>query len=266
VGIAGRPILTALAVLASATLIGVAAVAAPAEVVKRGSILVGFHGDIAPIRLPRSGTAPVSVQMGAKFKTTDAANPPVLKRIVLDINSHGTLQSVGLARCPLAKLQSISSAAARKACSDALVGHGNVTSRVALPGQGAFASNGPLLAFNGRYHGHQAIFAQVATGAPLPLTYVIVFEVRKTQGTFGTRLSATLPPIASEYGYISAFDLSLSRRYSAHGKRLSYAQAGCPAPAGFPGVAFPLARASYEFNSGTKLTSTLVRQCKAAGK
>jgi hypothetical protein len=204
--------------------------------------------------------------MGAKIKGEDPANPPVLERIVLEINSHGVLQSKGLARCSLGKLNSVNSTQAKKACGDALVGHGNVTSRVTLPGQGAFASNGPLLAFNGLHKGKPAIFAQVATGAPLPLTYVIVFEVSKTKGTFGTRLAATLPPIASEYGYISAFDLSLQRRYTSNGKKLSYASSGCPAPKGFDLASFPLAKASYEFSGDRTLSQTLVRECKVRGK
>ncbi len=239
---------------------------ARAEIAKSGGVTVSFHGDISPQKLPRTGTAPVAVQMGAKIKGTDPNDPPVLERIVLQINSHGILQSKGLATCSLPKLSSVSSATAKKACGDALVGHGNVTSRVTLPGQGAFASNGPLLAFNGVNKGKPAIFAQVATGAPLPLTYVIVFGVSKTKGTFGTRLAATLPPIASEYGYISAFDMSLSRRYASGGKQLSYASAGCPAPKGFNLASFPLARASYEFIGGRSLTQTLVRQCKVRGK
>lgn len=238
---------------------------ANAEVAKKGDLTVSFHGDLAPQKLPREASAPVTVRMGAKIKGTDQANPPVLKRIVLEINRGGVLQAKGLARCSLQKLESVSSRQAKKACEDALVGHGNVTSRVILPGQGAFASNGPLLAFNGTYKGTTAIFAQVATGAPLPLTYVIVFRVIKTKGTFGTTLTATLPPIASEYGYISAFDMSLSRQYDYKGQRLSYASASCPAPKGFPGASFPLARASYEFSQNRKLSATLVRECKVRG-
>src|SRR6478609_8789248 len=209
-----------------------------AETVKSGDVIVAFHGDISPQRLPRTATAPVAVQMGAKIKGTDPADPPVLERIVLAINSHGVIQSKGLATCSLSKLGSVSSAQAKRACGDALVGHGNVTSRVTLPGQGAFASNGPLLAFNGKYKGRPAIFAQVASGAPLPLTYVIVFEVKKKGGTFATQLVGTMPPIASEYGFISAFNLLLRRQYSLHGERLSYASAGCPAPDGFTQVQF----------------------------
>ena len=160
-------------------------------------------------------------------------------------------------------LNSASAEQARKECSGAVIGHGNVTSRITLPGQGAFASNGPLQAFNGRYRGHEAIFAQVASAAPLPLTYVIVFEIKRTPGRFGTELVGTLPRIASEYGYISAFNLSLGRTYPYKGKELSYASASCPAPAGFPGTSFAFAKASYEFEGGTALSATLNRDCKA---
>jgi hypothetical protein len=95
---------------------------------------------------------------------------------------------------------------------------------------------------------------------------VIVFEVKKATGTFGTELIGTLPPIASEYGYISAFDLSLGRTYTYKGEKLSYASASCPAPKGFPGATFPFAKAAYEFAGGVKVSSTLVRECKVRGK
>lgn len=236
------------------------------EQVKNGNLIATFHGGIAPLKLPRHEAAPVSVQMGGKIKTTDRSQPPKLDRIVLGINSNGKINSTGLATCSLAKLSSVSSSTASRVCGDALIGHGNVTSRVSLPEQGAFASNGSLVAFNGRYKGHPAVLAQVASGAPLPLTYVIVFEIKKGSGTFGTSLVGTLPPIASEYGYISAFDLSLGRTYTFHGKRMSYASAACPAPQGFSAAVFPFARASYEFADGRTLTNKLVRQCKVRGR
>ena len=95
---------------------------------------------------------------------------------------------------------------------------------------------------------------------------MIVFEVKQAKGTFGTELIGTLPQIASEYGYISAFDLSLGRTYTLHGQKLSYASASCPAPKGFSEVSFPFAKASYEFAGGLTLSSKLVRTCKVKGK
>jgi hypothetical protein len=255
----------ALAALAASALLALTATA-QAELAQKGDLIVSFNGGISPLKLSRTEPSPVSVQMGGKIKTTDKSTPPKLERIVFAINSHGIINAKGLPTCPLAKLQSISSAGAKKACGGALIGHGNVTSRVTLPGQGAFASNGALAAFNGRYKGRPAVFAQVASGAPLPLTYVIVFAVEKTKGTFGTTLIGTLPPIASEYGYISAFDISLGRTYTAHGKKMSYASAACPAPAGFGAASFTFARASYEFAGAKTISSKLVRECKVRGK
>jgi hypothetical protein len=246
----------------------VLALSAPAagEVAQVGNLQVSFNGGIAPRKLPRSEPVPVTVQTDGKVKTTDKSTPPKLERIVLAINANGKIQTKGLATCSLAKLESVNSATAKKVCGEAQIGHGNVTSRVSLPGQGAFASNGELLAFNGIVKGKPAILAQVASGAPLPLTYVIVFEVKKSSGTFGTELVGTLPPIASEYGYIAAFDLSLGRTYTYKGEKLSYASASCPAPKGFPGATFPFARAAYEFAGGVKVSSTLVRECRVRGK
>jgi hypothetical protein len=258
---------TKIAVAATTALTLLLALGSPAqaEQAQKGTLLVSFNGGIAPQKLPRAEAAPVNVQMGGKIKTTDRSTPPKLEQIVLEINSNGKIQTKGLGTCSLGRLNSVSSATAKKTCASALIGHGNVTSRVSLPGQGAFASNGVLEAFNGTYKSHPAVFAQVESGAPLPLTYVIVFEVKKSAGTFGTKLIGTLPAIASEYGYISAFNLSLGATYSYHGKKMSYASASCPAPKGFPGASFPFAKASYVFAGGTTLSSKLVRSCKVRG-
>jgi hypothetical protein len=238
------------------------AAGAQSETVRKFPLQVSFSGGISPKTLPRHELAPVTVLVGGKITTLDRSVPPKLERIVLEINREGVLDSKGLPTCSLAKLNSLSSAAAKKACAGALVGHGNVTSRVFLPSQGAFALSGELLAFNGRLHGHPAVLAQVVSEAPLPLTYVIAFTVKKQGGQFGTELTGVLPPIASEYGYISSFSLALSRRYTSHGERHSFASASCPAPAGLPGAPFPFAKARYEFAGGVSLGTTLIRDCK----
>lgn len=255
-----------LVVVMSASLISAVASPATAEIDRKGVLQGSFSGDIAPQKLPRDELAPVTVTMGGKIATTDRSEPPKLGRIVLEINRNGVIDNRGLPTCSLARLNSVSSATAKKACAGALVGHGSVTSRVYLPGQGAFASTGDLLAFNGRLDGKPAVLAQVSSRAPLPLTYVIAFEVKKQGGTFGTALVGTLPPIASEYGYISAFSLALSRRYTSHGKEHTFAAASCPAPDGFPGAVFPFAKASYEFVDGTTLSAVLTRECKVKGR
>jgi hypothetical protein len=242
------------------------AVTAAAEPAVNGNLFVSFHGGISPTKLPRDKQVPVSVQMGGKIKTTDGTKPPKLDRIILDINSHGSIDTNGLPTCPLSKLQNASSKQATKLCGDAQVGHGNVTSRVGLPGQGDFATNGPLLAFNGKYKGKPAIFAQVNSKSTLAVTYVIVFQIKSAKGkTFGSELDAKLPSIASGSGYISAFDLSLKRKYTVHGQKRSYISANCPVPPGVSKGGFTFARSTYEFADGRSVTATLQRDCTAKG-
>jgi hypothetical protein len=251
------------AALAGATL-GALLLAAhsPAINAIKGNLIVAFNGTITPSKLPRDKAAPVGVQMGGKIKTTDRTVPPKLQRIILDINRNGRLQTKGLPTCSLGQLRNATNQAARQVCGDALIGSGSVTSRVAFPAQGPFASNGELLAFNGRRKGRQAIFAKVRSDQPLLVDFLIVFEVKKKGGTFGTSLVGKIPPIASGYGRISAFNLLLRRQYSFHGKRLSYASAACPAPEGFTAANFAFAKVSYQFEDGRNLSSKLVRQCK----
>ncbi len=261
-----RPRKTALVALSAALLLlGSLGAVASAQPVEKNGVIVNFSGGIFPSTLPRSAPAPVSVQMGGKITTASGAAPPKLEDIVLAINKDGKINSTGLPTCSAAKLNSVPSAVAKRSCGAALVGHGNVTTRVALPGQNPFATNGGLLAFNGKVGGKPAILAQVSSVTPQPLTYVLEFVVEKTHGEFGTTLVAKLPPIASGYGYISAFDMNLSRQFSFHGKTQSFASADCPAPKGFTKASFPFAKASFEFEGGTDVSSTLVRECKVRG-
>jgi hypothetical protein len=59
--------------------------------------------------------------------------------------------------------------------------------------------------------------------------------------------------------------MRLSRRYSYRGRRHSVLSAGCPAPEGFPGAVFTLARTTFGFAGGTKLVSALTRECRVRG-
>ncbi len=256
-----RPLLALSAVFVLAI-----AAAASASVKGDGNLLVSFHGGISPGTLPRTSQVPVTVQMGGKIKTTDGTKPPHLNRIILDINSHGTLDYKGLPSCPLGKLQNSSAKAAEAACGRAQVGHGNVTTRIGFPSQGDFATNGPLLAFNGKYKGKPAIFAQVNSNSTLASTFVIIFEINQAKGgTFGAELNAKVPPIASGNGYISAYDLSLKRKFTVGGKKHSYISANCAVPKGVGQGSFSFARSTYEFADGRNIAITLQQSCKAKG-
>lgn len=256
---------SALAIGAAILAVLVLSAAAQASLSQKGVLQVSFEGGIRPSTLPRTDPAPVTVEMSGSIKTTNKSVPPRLNRISLDINSHGVLSAKGLPTCNLAQISTGTGASAKSACGRALIGHGNVTSRIAFPSQEPFLSIGGMEAFNGTIHGHPAIFAQVSSQKPLSLTYVIVFEVKKTHGRYGTALIATLPPIASGYGEISSFYMTLGRKFTSHGHSESYASANCPAPKGVSTVGFDLAKATYEFEGGVTMENELNKTCKAKG-
>jgi hypothetical protein len=253
-----------LVALVSALTLSLAAVTI-AEGASSGNVVVHFHGSISPRKLPRTKLAPVGVQMGGKIKTKDGTPPPRLTEILLEINKHGVIDGKGLPFCSLGKLRNASAARAKRVCGPAEVGHGNVTSRIHLREQEEFATNGPLLAFNGRYKGKPAIFAHVTSNGRLAITYVIIFQIEKANGAYGTALVAKVPSIASGSGFISAFDLSLKRSYMSGGKKHSYVSAACHLPSEVPIGEFPFARATYVFEDGTKVSEKLEKTCKARG-
>jgi len=243
-------------------LTGLAAAPATAEVVQKGNLVVSFQGSISPRTLPRSGTAPVGVAVAGRVRRVDHGLPPSLRQIALRINREGVLERRGLPSCALARLQATDSAHALAACADAQVGGGWAGGLVAIPQQPLLPFRGRVLAFNGRLaDGRPAILAHLYTPRPLPLTFVLAFRIQRTAGTFGTRLVATVPKRTRRLTHITGFALRLHRVYRVGGRRRSYLSAGCPAPPGFPGVTFPLLRASYRFDGGPPLATTLVRTC-----
>lgn len=238
---------------------------ARAELVERGDLFVSFKGGLDPVTLPRDSLAPIEVDVAGTVKTLSGERPPALRRIVIALNRGGVLDARGLPRCRRSQIESSSSEAALAACRDALVGNGSYLARTAFPEQGAFPSDGRILAFNAVVDGHPAIFAHVYGTEPVPITRIITFDIRHRGGTYGTVLSGELPVSVNRYGYVKRIALSLFRRYRYRGERRSYLSAACPAPSGFPGAVFPFARASMSFADGRTLSSTLTRNCRVRG-
>lgn len=233
-----------------------------AETSQKGPLRVAVEGKFAPQRLPRAGLAPVAVTIGGQIASADPAGPPQLRRIAIAINRHGRLDSRGLPLCRIRQITPSTTEDALRTCRSSLVGEGEFSASVKFPEQAPFPSRGKILAFNGRLHGQPAILAQIYGTKPAPTSYVLPFLIRRTGGTFGTVMEASLPQITGEWGYVTGVSMTLSRRFSAGGQRRSFLAAGCPAPAGFKSAFFPLARTSFAFAGGTTLTTTLTRGCR----
>ncbi len=254
-----RTILTPLAICILALL---GAGVAQGELAQNGNLLVSLNGRITPRALPRVALAPVAVQVKATVRTSDGASPPPLRQITIAINRHGKLSSAGLPVCPAGLIQSTTSDQALARCGPALVGRGSLSARVVLPQISPFPAQGRLLAFNGRLHGKPVILAHIYGADPVPTTFVLPFTIDHPRtGTFGTILSAKLPPIAANWGYVTDLQLTIHRRYRFEGGLHSFLSANCPVPQGFPGAVFTFARGTYLFANGQTLGTTLTRAC-----
>jgi DNA-binding beta-propeller fold protein YncE len=233
------------------------------EVTQHGKLRVAFAGSIAPKRLPRQGSAPVSASLGGQISTSDGSDPPQLRRVRIAINSHAHLDPAALPPCRIADIDPSTSAGALQACRRSLVGEGSFSANVKLPSQSPFPSQGKVLAFNGVSHGRPVILAHIFGTDPVPTSIVLPFAILAAKGAYATILQASLPQVTGDWGYVTGLSLRLERRFSSHGPRRAYLSAGCPAPKGFPGAVFALMRTSFDFAGGVKLSSVLTRSCKA---
>jgi hypothetical protein len=166
----------------------------------------------------------------------------------------------------VSEIQPATTTKALSICHSSLVGKGTFSAKVALNGQVPYSTGGRLVVFNGKRHGKSVLLGQIYSAHPFPTSFVITFELGNIpHGTYGKTLTATLPAALRNWGNLTGIEMTLSRRFSYRGRNHSYISAGCPAPKGFPGAVFPLARTSFAFAGGKKLTTTVSSDCKARG-
>jgi hypothetical protein len=237
---------------------------AQAELSQDGNVRISFSGDFSPHSLPRHQLAPVTIDVKGAIGTTDGTHPPAVRRIEIAINRHGRLSTDGLPTCSGPLLQSTSSETALQRCRPALVGRGRFGAEVEFPSANPVLAIGTMLAFYGNGgNGRRAILLHLYTTTPVRTTFVLPLTISNRGGDlFGTVLSAKIPTLAGGLGSVTQIDLTIGRNYIFRGQRRSFISASCPAPAGFPGAVFSLARGSFYFADGKKIETTLARDCR----
>jgi hypothetical protein len=252
------------------------------SVSQSGELSMSASAEITPIGLPRSKPAPASLQLGFSSEALDSTAIPGLAKVVFEISRNLDFEAAGLPSCPLADLYS-TYLNARQTCAGSVVGQGRVISEVTPPGQAPTTIDGHLIAFYALAQGTPRILAQVTSGDPLPLTYVIPFEVAKAHGAFGTSLIARqmrkvagvcgrghpncfAQPYALEgvYGHISNFEMSLHRTFVHAGRRDSFVSARCPALGKRREATFALTQTSLHYAGGGSLTATANGRCRVS--
>jgi hypothetical protein len=233
-----------------------------------GGLFLAAHGDVAaaeqdamfrpgtasisPVVLPRDERAPATLRFGFRSPRAEG-EVPELERLSLGASAAVAFSTRWPQRCSLAMLYA-RKRDPRAECATALIGHGSVTSEIALPGQDPVTVTGHLLAFYAYARGTPRILAQVTTGEPLPLVYVIPFEIEaEPNGTSLTVSRARMREIAGvcapghpycfgpspytlegAYSRIEALSISLHRVVRRHGSRFAFVSARCPLPPGIP--------------------------------
>jgi hypothetical protein len=264
-----RPILTRprAALIGALSVVALFAFATPGrtEVKQSNGIRVIFTGSLTPRSLPRRGLGPVRVAVGATIVPTPGTTPPALRKISIEINRHGHFDTSALPLCRYDAIQPSTTRNALLNCGASLVGKGHFSSTVLQPEAAPFPSDGQLYAFNGTYKGKPAILAHIYGIEPIPVSYTIPFVLSSAKGTYGTTMTAPMPDVGNEWGFITGLSLNLGRTFHSRGERHGYVSAGCPVPHGFKVASFPLARAGFSFADGSTLRSVLNRSCRALG-
>jgi hypothetical protein len=238
---------------------------AQAELAQDGNVRISFSGDFSPRSLPRDRLAPVTIDVRGAIGTTDGTHPPAVRKIEIAINRHGKLSTEGLPVCSGPLLQSTSTESALSRCRSALVGRGQFGANVEFPNaEEPVLATGRMLAFYGRSNGKRAILLHLYATTPVRATFVLPLTISSKKGNelFGTILSAKIPTLAGGLGSVTKIDLTIGRDYTYRGQSRSFINASCPAPAGFPGAIFSLARGSFYFADGKKIQTTLARDCR----
>lgn len=238
--------------------------AAHGERSRAGNLIGTLNGGVAPLALPRTHPAPVSVELEGKIATADGTPLPQVKQVKVELAGPGVLATEGLPLCPQARIEHADNHQAMSRCGGALVGHGTLAAEVDIPNQAPFRIDAQLLAFNGRTaSGRKAIWIHAYAADP-PISLVLPFVVHPGSQAFPTALIAAVPRSLGPLPRLAIFRLHLYRRFRFRGRVHSYISASCPVPPAFTAGFLSFARATYSFSDGRDVRVETVRSCRAS--
>lgn len=223
-----------------------------------GKMIITTDGGFTPTTLPKHENAPIKIYGFAKFETIDGTRPSPLRRLELEFDKHGAVETRGLQKCTQAKLIATTTPRARKQCPDAIVGTGFGEALIELPEQRGIKASTPLTLFNGpEKHGNPTILGHAHLDYPAPTTYVVPIEIEKIhKGRYGFRTVANFPRIANDYGSPLYGRIKIGREWTYKGMRLSFANAHCA-------DGRLQARGEFSFKDGSSVRGTAFKRCKA---
>lgn len=247
----GGYLAVAIAVVALAGLTVVGSVFAKPEKVIVGNLEVEYDGGFSPQAMPKNKLTPISFFLWSKIRTLDGSHPPAIREFKLEGDKNVVIDVKGLPTCTSGKLQSQTTAAARKVCGPAIVGSGTTEVEVQFPEQPKIDVKSELLAFNGGFKGGvTTLYIHAYLTAPVTAAIVTTVKIKKVKkGRYGTESIAAVPKIAGGSGSVTYFKLKFEKgilfgkcpdgRLQAHGTAV--------------------------FADNTKASATVIRPCTPKG-
>jgi hypothetical protein len=223
-------LICAIAVGAGFALVVVASALAKPHVIRAGNLFLKDNGGIFPSRLPRHTQTPISARIDAEIGTVDGTHPPAVKTLDIDFDKSIQVNAEGLPVCRKDQLVATSTAAAKRACRDAIVGSGEGVVEVAFPEQAPIVAKGPIYLFNGGVHGATTLlFVHTYVNVPAPTAVIATVKITRIhRGHYGIHAVSQIPTITGGAGSVIRFKLNIGRKFTYKGKRESYLTASCP--------------------------------------
>lgn len=230
------------------------------EVVRTGNLYLADNGGISPSKLPKRGSAPITARLIGEIGTSDGSHPPALRSVSLEVDKTIGIDAVGLPTCRTQQIEARSSAEAKKACADAIVGSGKAEVEVAFPEQTPFSATGPVIVFNGGVKGKTTtVLLHAYVDVPAPTAIVARATITRIhRGRFGLQIVAQIPKIAGGAGSVTKFELKIGRKFTYKGQKQSYLVASCPTGSW-------VTKGNVVFDDGTDLGLTHVFPCIPQG-
>jgi hypothetical protein len=241
------------------------AIAIPASAAIAGETVSGPDGNtqsieasVSPKALFKKTASPATLSVEVKTGTTTATNgvPSPAVHDVIDFDQNLTLATKGLPTCTAAKLQNTSTKVAEQLCGSAKIGSGSAITLLPTPST-VFTEPTTVTAFNGAPQGGKPVVLLHAYGvSPIQTTLVLVGTVSNYgKEGYGPRLDVIVPPIGGGSGAITDFKVKINKTWTYKGKKMSFANATCPASKKLK------YRGAFTYADGTTINASNTQTC-----
>jgi hypothetical protein len=242
------------------TAVGIATAANKPVTVKSGNLELTVNGGFSPTVLPKNKLAPISFFASGKINTLDGTHPPALKEFTVEADKNSGVEVTGFPTCTSGKLQSQDTAHAEAICKKAIIGKGATDIDVAFPESKVVKAHSDLLVFNGgKKGGTTTFYIHAYITVPVPAAVVTTVKIKKiNKGRYGLLAIGSIPKIAGGSGSVRSFSLTINKKYTYKGKKLSVLSAKCP-------DGKLQANGTAIFADGTRASAGVVRTCTGRG-